>query len=207
MGVWVGGAYLALGQTSFVASTWIETALDWALGTGSVMVAYFLFPVLLPVVASMLLDGFMEKISIREYDTPLRAVPLREELPKALTFVLQALLYNALLLPVYGILFFVPPLNLALYYSVNGYLLAKEFWVMVSDRMEIQTRDTRRLRGILYLAGASLMLLANIPPFTFITPLVAAAFMVHLGHYSLKRGFVEKRPAVTSDATKILPPS
>lgn len=191
--LWVGGVYVTLGTTSIIATSWMDRVLDFVLGTGSVIMAYFLFPLLLPVIASLFLDGFMEKISQQDYGKTLRSVPLHEELPKTLLFVLQTIIINVLLLPVYGVLMFIPPLNIGLYYSVNGYLLAKEFWVMASDRMMIEAPNKRDIRGMLFMAGIFFMVCANIPPLTLVTPLMAAAFMLHFGYYALNRGIVRQR--------------
>lgn len=187
MFLWVGGVFYALTSTTIFQTGWMDGAFDWIATGGAAVLAYVLFPILLPVIASLFLDGFMEKIASQEYGKLLRKVPLHEELPKSLGFIAKALLYNLLCLPLYAILFFTG-FAFILYYALNGYLLAKEFWVMACDRMMITPAHRNIMRGTLMISGAAIMFVSTIPPFTLIMPLIAASFMIHLGFAALKDG-------------------
>ena len=92
---------------------------------------------------------------------------------------------NLLCLPFYLILMFVPPLNLVLYYVLNGYLISREFFELVAlRRMEPAAALNMRQqsRGKIMIAGILLTFLLTIPIVNFLTPVIATAFMVHLFH-------------------------
>ncbi len=192
MFLWVGGVFFAFQNTTILETGWMDGAFDIFATIGAAGLAYVLFPILLPVIASLFLDGFMEKIARHEYGKELRKVPLHEELPKSLGFIGKALLYNLLCLPLYAILFFTG-FAFVLYYALNGYLLAKEFWVMACDRMMIKPTHRNIMRGTLMVSGAAIMFVSTIPPFTLIMPLIAASFMIHLGFAALKDGRVKPK--------------
>jgi CysZ protein len=190
MVVWVGGVFYGLNATTLFQTGWLEGTFEWVFTGGAAVLAYVLFPILLPIIASIFLDGFMENIARHEYDKTLHKVKLHQELPKSLMFIGQALLYNLLCLPLYMLLFFTG-FTFVLYYMLNGYLLAKEFWVMVCDRMKIKPAHRNTMRGTLLIAGTGFMFIATIPPFTLVMPLLVSAFMVHLGFAALKDGRAE----------------
>jgi len=112
-----------------------------------------------------------------------RPQPISEVLATTVKFALMVIALNVLFLPVYLILFFVPPLNLVLYYVLNGYLVSREFYELVALR-RLEPRPARRLRrahrGRILLAGIVVVFIMTIPIVNFITPVLATAFMVHV---------------------------
>ena len=90
---------------------------------------------------------------------------------------------NILFLPIYLLLFLVPPLNIILYYLLNGYLVSREYYELVALR-RLEPRPARQLRrrhrGRMLFAGVILVFFMTIPIINFVTPVLAAAFMVHI---------------------------
>jgi uncharacterized protein involved in cysteine biosynthesis len=92
---------------------------------------------------------------------------------------LVALGLNILVLPIY----FVPFLNIFVFYTLNGYLLGREYFETVALRRlsagearELWRKEKRRL----IVAGAVITLMLTIPFLNLVAPVVATAFMLHL---------------------------
>ncbi len=188
LALWVAGASSALYYTTVFTTGWLESILDWLLGSFSVITAWFLFPLLVPAIATLFIDRFLIRIAQEEYQRELRSVPIKEELPKTLSFLALALFLNLFLYPFY--LF--PPIGQILYYIVNGYLLAREFWEMICDRMMLDQSSLRKRRSTLVMLGAALVGCANVPLLNLFTPLLAGAVMLHLGMYALANQSVKE---------------
>jgi CysZ protein len=85
-----------------------------------------------------------------------------------------------LALPIYVL---VPALNLVLFYSLNGYLLSREYFDLVTLRRldGVATNALwRERRGRWMLGGITIAGLLSIPVLNLAAPLVAAALMLHL---------------------------
>ena len=97
----------------------------------------------------------------------------------------MALLVNLVALPFYIILIFIPPMNLLLFYLVNGYLISREYFELVAwRRMDpaTATRLRKANRGRLQFAGMLLTLMMTIPVVNLLTPVIGTAFIVHVFH-------------------------
>ena len=101
----------------------------------------------------------------------------------SLRFLGIVLVVIIVLLPVYGILLFFPPLFYILSLAVNGYLVGREYFEAVAWRYLPRPeadRLRRRRRGDVWLCGVLIVLLLTIPVVNFLVPIVATAFMVHV---------------------------
>ncbi|MEO3427782.1 EI24 domain-containing protein [Pelagibius sp. CAU 1746] len=166
---------------------WVDT-LQWLVdiaAIGAIAVAsFFLFPAVMVSIMAMLLDDIAQAVERRYYPElpPAREQPLAEALLGNVIFVLITLILNLLVLPLYLILIWIPPLNLLLFYLLNGYLLGREYFEMVAAR-RLDLAATKRLRrdnrGRVILAGAAITFLLTIPLVNLITPIIATAFMLH----------------------------
>jgi CysZ protein len=143
--------------------------------------SFFLFPAVMVVVMSFLLEDIAEAVERRHYPelTPAREQPLGEAVVAALTFVAVALLLNLLILP----LLFVPFLNLFVFYLLNGYLLGREYFELVAAR-RFDTAGVRRLRrkyrGRVMLAGVAIAFMLTVPLLNLVAPIVATGYMLHV---------------------------
>ena len=163
--------------------------LDWVLGGVSVatllLVSFLLFPAAVLFVLSFLLEPIAAAVERRHYPNlpPARPQPMGEMMTSSLSFLAIALIINLLALPFYLIFLFLPPFNLILFYSINGYLLGREYYEVVAFR-RLSPKDTRTLRRRhrfrVFLAGVVVAFLLTIPVLNLLSPLVATAFMVHL---------------------------
>lgn len=176
------GIAFLLGETVFVSIGWLEYALDWLAGIGSGIVAWFLFPAILPLIASFFLEQIAGSIEKREYQVaPVPGLPFWGEVSSGLSFAAFCLFVNLILLPFY--LF--PLLFPFIYYPVNAFLLGREFFETCAAR-HVGRREARELRKsyrfIVLLAGGCLVVMVNMPVVNLFAPFIGVALTVHLFH-------------------------
>lgn len=167
----------------------LQNGAEWLFGTLSVaavlVVSFFLFPSVMLIGMSFLLDPIAEAVERRHYpDLPsARHQPTGEAIRGALIFTLVTLIINIVALPLYIALLFLPPMNLVLFYLINGYLLGREYFELVAvRRLAIQgaTKLRKHFRLRVILAGAVIAFLLTIPIVNLFTPILATAFMLHI---------------------------
>lgn len=184
---WAGDALSAwLGEQD--PGFWSEV-LQWVLGGGAVVgvlvVSFFLFPAVMVLVMSFLLEDVAAAVEARHYPglPAARAQPWSEMIAGVLVFITTSLALNILALPLYLLLLFLPPFNLFVFYLLNGYLLGREYFEIVAVRrldMATAKRLRRTYRGRVFMAGVVIALLLTVPLVNLITPIVATAFMLHV---------------------------
>ena len=170
---------------------WLEDILEWTagfvVGLSLLIVSAVLFPGVSTIIVGFLLEDVVAAVEARYYpnEPPARPQPVSEVVTSTTRFALMVIGLNLLCLPFYLILMFIPPLNLVLYYVLNGYLISREFFELVAlRRMEpaAALNMRRESRGKIMVAGILLTFLLTIPIVNFLTPVIATAFMVHLFH-------------------------
>jgi len=90
---------------------------------------------------------------------------------------------NLAALPLYLVLMFVPPLNLFVFYLLNGYLLGREYFELVAARrldMAAVKRFRRTYRGRVLLAGVVIAFLLTLPIVNLVMPIMATGAMLHV---------------------------
>jgi len=178
-------AYVVLERMTLFATGWLDTGLD-VLGSLSVLaLAWLLFPAVVVAVSSLMLDTVIQAVERRHYPglAPARDATLPEGVLGALKFLGLVAALNILALPLYIAFFFVPPLSLVLYYLLNGYLLGREYYELVSSRRlhPHQVRYLRRQESLkLFLAGIIIAFLSSVPIVNLLAPVIGTAAMVHL---------------------------
>jgi uncharacterized protein involved in cysteine biosynthesis len=131
-------------------------------------------------VTSLFLDSTIAAVESRHYPDlpPPRRVGLGEQVWGALRLLSLAVFLNLLLLPVY----FLPAINLVVFYGLNGYILGREYLETVASR-RLEPPAIRRLwsdhRMTWVASGAVIALVSTIPVINLIAPLVGAAAMTH----------------------------
>lgn len=165
--------------------TWIDWLVGFASGIGFFVLMLLLFPAVMTAAIGLFLDDIADAVERRWYpqEAPGRALALWPALWGSLRFLGVVLLVNLLLLPVYAILLFFPPLLYGLSLLVNGWLVSREYFEQVAWRYMSHAEATqmrRRYRGDLWLCGVVIVLLLTIPLVNFLVPIVATAFMVHV---------------------------
>ncbi|MEO5373234.1 MAG: EI24 domain-containing protein [Alphaproteobacteria bacterium] len=163
------------------AAPWVASLVHWLGGTAAVVLLTVLFPSVVAFVVGFFLEEIAAAVEARHYpDLPApRVQPLGEALRGALRFALVAMALNLVMLPAY----LIPGVNLLLFFALNGYLLGREYFDLVSlRRLDLtEARSLRRSRFLgLWIAGAVIALLLTIPVANMFAPIVATAFMVHV---------------------------
>lgn len=193
LAAWFGLAWAGEALSDWMAGQepggfWIGVV-EWIFGAGAVVgvlvVSFFLFPAIMVVVMSFLLDDIAEAVERRHYPglpAP-RDQPVGAAVMSGLVFAGVTLALNLLALPLYLLLLFVPPFNFFVFYLLNGYLLGREYFELVAARrldMAGVGRLRRAYRGRLLLAGAVIAFLLTVPIVNLVTPIVATGFMLHV---------------------------
>lgn len=181
---WAGDALAEWDRAPDPGSFWswlVELIFKAAAFAGLLVASFLLFPTVMVLVMSMLLDQVAAAIERRHYpNQPApREQPLGEALGIALRFTGASLALNILALPLY----LVPVFNVFVFYLLNGYLLGREYFELVAARRLDRDKAGRLRRGNswrILLAGMVIAILLTVPLVNLITPLVATGFMLHL---------------------------
>ena len=133
------------------------------------------------VIAGLFLDDAAEIIEKNEYplDPPGRAVPTLRATILSLKFLAVVILGNIVAL----FMLLIPGVNIAAFFLVNGYLLGREYFEFAAMRFreEAEAKALRRRHfGTVFLAGLVIAAFLAVPVLNLLTPLFAAALMVHL---------------------------
>ncbi|MFD2056687.1 sulfate transporter family protein [Mesorhizobium calcicola] len=186
---------LWFGLTSLVewlALPWLQALLpgmpSWAGWLGGIIaamaLAFGLALLIAPVtaiVAGLFLDDIAEVVERTDYpgDPTGRAMPALRSLVLSARFLGVVVLGNIVAL----LLLLVPGVNIAAFFIVNGYLLGREFFEFAAMRFrpEDEARALRRhYAGTVFLGGLVIAAFLAVPLLNLVTPLFAAAMMVHL---------------------------
>jgi CysZ protein len=160
---------------------------------GATIIAWFLFPGIMPVIVNFFDDRIARLIENHDYPNAVASYspPFWGELLHDLRFSLMAVLLNIIVLPFY----LLPGINLFLFYVLNGYLLGREFFVMVARRhLPIPEANALRKRygRTVLVAGIGFVVLATIPVVNLFAPFWIIAVMVHLFHLCQPRQAIMK---------------
>jgi CysZ protein len=169
-------------ETDLIPWHWLDTAVDVLGGLAVFGLAWLLFPAVVVAVSGLLLDSVVEAVERRWYPSlpPGREQPIVEMIFGVLRFFLVVAALNLIALPVY---LFLPAINLAVFYVLNGYLLSREYYELVAFRRldPARARQVRRAySGRLFAAGVIIAFFSTIPFVNLIVPVVGTAFMVHV---------------------------
>jgi len=157
----------------------------WGTAVGAVIIATLLFPGIVAAFIGLWMDQIAAAVEARHHPDlpPPRDIPLHESVASSLRLAGLAVGVNLLLLPLYIVLIFLPPLNMVVYYAVNGRLLGQEYFESIAQRRRTAD-DARGLRrdhiGQVWLAGIAMTILLTIPVLNIVAPIIGAAAMVHL---------------------------
>lgn len=188
---------------------WLDTLVDLLGGLAALLIAIVLFPGIATAVQGLFLDRIATAVEARFY--PGLAEPRSqgwvEQLAMGVKLTATVLVVNLVALPFYLGLTFVPPLNLALFYLVNGFLLGREYFELVATR-RLSPDDAFRLRHMLrrqvWVMGAVIAFLFSIPLLNLAAPALGTAMMLHLFQRLRTRGTAADVPEGPNP--KIRPP-
>jgi CysZ protein len=189
--LWLG-ATLLLAGLSLAGIPWLDTMIDILGSLGALVLAWILFPAMTMLILGFFLERVVAAVERRHYKElpPARRIGFGEAIASALRILVLAVIVNLVLLPVY----FLPPINLFLYYGLNGYVVGREYFELVALR-RLDGAAARAMwrwhRGRLVLAGVVIAFLLSVPLFNLVAPVVAAAFMLHVFEGVRRRASVE----------------
>lgn len=178
------GASALLKTLSLFSNHWAELGADLALGLTALLVPLLFFSAFATFVMSFWLDDVADIVEAEHYPHlgPARQMGWAEILAGSARFLGVMVLITALAAPFYLALLLVG-LGILLNYAVNGYLLGREYYEAVAARrMDPATMRLlfRNNLGRLWLCGAAINLLFQIPLLNLTAPVVSAAFMTHV---------------------------
>jgi len=184
---WVGLAQLRLTEIPY-----LDPAIDVLGGLGVFVLAILLFPAAATAIVGLFLEDVAAAVERRHFPQmpPPRPQGVAESAWVGIRFALIALALNVVALPLYLILLFVPPLNLFVFYGVNGYLVGREYFELAASRRlppEEATELRRAHRWRVFLAGALTAFLLTVPLVNLVAPIIGTAAMVHLFE-AMRRG-------------------
>lgn len=170
---------------------WMADALNWLIGASAVLtmlaILVFTFSQVSTLISSFFLDDVADAVERRFYpDAPAsRDVGVGEAVGVSLKFLGVTLALNIVVLPLYILALIFPPLFLFIFYGLNGYLLSREYFELVSLR-QMDPKASARLRkahrGTVFVAGVVIAFAVTIPIVNLAVPILATAFMVHVLH-------------------------
>ena len=180
LGALVFAVYWALG--TFTLLGWFDWLADWGLTALAALIAYFIYPLLLPLIISFFDDAIAEATEQIDYpDVPRPVPPFWPTLTQDARFTLKAIGLNLLVLPLY----LLPGVNVLLYYVLNGYLLGREFFMVVAGRHTTRAdaeAQWKRHRLSLIGCGIGVAFCATLPFINLVTPIWAVVLMTHFFH-------------------------
>jgi uncharacterized protein involved in cysteine biosynthesis len=177
----VAGAAWGLEHLALTSMHWLNQVIAVAGGAASVILAGLLFPGAMMAVQGVFLDDAALSVEMRHYSDNIGTPPpMARALWGSIRLAIFSIVLNLLTLPFY---FFIPAINLAVFYGLNGYLLGREYFEVVALRhMTLDAARTlrRRNRWSTFTAGVVIAFLFTIPVVSWFMPAFATAFMAHV---------------------------
>lgn len=164
--------------------TGIDTWLGWAFVPVMIVLSVFLMVPVASAFTGLFLEDVSEAVEQRHYPgLPPATVPgWPEALVQSVAFLCLVIVVNAAAFLVYP---FAGPASPLLFWSVNGFLLGREYFTMVAQRRlppaEVALMR-RRNRGRLWLAGTLMAAPLSIPLVNLLVPVLGVAVFTHLFH-------------------------
>ncbi|HEU4987212.1 MAG TPA: sulfate transporter family protein [Rhizobiaceae bacterium] len=160
---------------------WLSLIAAILAGIGLALGLALLIAPVTAIIAGLFLDDVAEIVERTDYpaDPPGKPVPAIRALVLSLKFFGVVILGNIIAL----LLLLLPGINIVAFFLVNGYLLGREFFEFAAMRFrsEADAKELRRRNaGTVFLAGLVIAGFLAVPLLNLLTPLFAAAMMVHL---------------------------
>jgi CysZ protein len=163
---------------------WLNSALEvggFLVFFGILVLTFFMMATL---IGGVFLDEVAGAVERRHYrkDPPGQSAHFSKTFAISVRFVGVTILLNILALPFYLIALFIPPVFACIFFGLNGYLLSREYFELVSLRHQDANgaRQLRKTNGIrVFVAGVVIAFLITVPIVNLFVPILATAFMLH----------------------------
>jgi uncharacterized protein involved in cysteine biosynthesis len=173
------GAITYLIQVIPEATGWLGALLnagEFALSVATLVLAVALSPPVSMLIGGLLFDFAAERVEKAIGAPPAHAPTLLGGLGNGFRIALPALLLNLLAIPLY----FVPVVNAVVFYTLNGYLMGREYSMLAGTRRGLTFKEALKLRRSARFAVFLVGLACSVVP--FVGPLVGASAMTRLVH-------------------------
>ena len=173
-----------LGQLPWPISWLVETSLEFLAISFFIFLGSILFPWVLSLVIAFFLEEIVTVVRERNYNNEfLETTGNCQAIIYAVKFGVLTSLINLVCLPIYLILLFFPIMSLVFFYLVNGLLLGREYYGLVTIGY-VASKERRAVfkenRLQVYLAGLFIAFMMTIPFINLIAPVLGSVMMVHL---------------------------
>jgi len=180
VGLWVAATW-ALQLFHYTGFWWLDRPLAVLGSAGALFLAWILFPAMSALVLGFFLDGVARDIEAHHFPDlpPARRQSFGELLYIALRLGVLAVVINLVALPFY----FFPAINFLVYFGLNGYLVAREYFLLIAlRRLDVAAANAmwRYYRWRLILVGVVIAVSLSLPIVNLAAPVWAAALMLHL---------------------------
>ena len=161
---------------------WLFGFFSWTLFA---VVTWVLFPAIVTLFVSLFLDEIADAVEGHHYPDDPRGTALGywEAFVIGLRFTSLLVLLNLCALFLYVLFFWMPLINVFIFYGLNGYLLSREYFDLVALRHGDEGQAARLRRknaGKLFLTGVVFAFLLTIPVVNLMAPIIGVAAMVHI---------------------------
>lgn len=190
----VVGGLLAWGVAGLDAKRWVSddpgliggaiNTLVWLFyGIGYVLLMWLAFAAIAQNIAAFYFERIIGAVEAKRYPDlpPAKGTSIATDISAMLRFTGVLVLWNIVAIPFY----FIPIINIVVFYLLNGYLFGREYAEAVAFRRlppaEVKAWRARH-RVTLLVAGALITLAMSIPVVNLAAPVLAAAFMTHIYH-------------------------
>ncbi len=164
--------------------TWIDNVLSWTAVPVVILMSAFLMVPVASAMTGIFLDDVAQAVEDTHYPAlgPARKTPIGEIISDTLRFLGVIVGANLIALLFY---LFLTPFAPLIFWSLNGFLLGREYFQMVAIR-RLPRAEADRMRksngGIIWLTGALMAIPLSIPIVNLLIPVLGAAAFTHLFH-------------------------
>ena len=164
--------------------TGVETLLGWASLLFMIVLSVFLMVPVASAFTGLFLEDVVDAVEDRYYPglPPAAVQSLADALLQSVNFLGLVIAANAAAFLVYP---FAGPAIPLVFWSVNGFLLGREYFTMVAQRRMPRAEAAamrRRNRGRLWLAGTLMAAPLSVPFVNLLVPVLGVATFTHIFH-------------------------
>ncbi|GAA0298403.1 EI24 domain-containing protein [Rhodovulum strictum] len=161
---------------------WVDNLLSGASLILMIVLSVFLMVPVASAFIGIFLDDVAEAVEARHYPSlpPVKPVPVLDQIRDSLGFLAVVVGVNLVALVAY---FFVGPLAPLLFWTVNGFLLGREYFQMAAMR-RLGRKGAKALRrrhaGMIFVAGVLMAVPLSVPVVNLLIPILGAAVFTHM---------------------------
>ena len=161
---------------------WLDNVFSWGAVFLALILSVFLMVPVASAITSLLLDDVADAVEAVHYPSIPQnpRTPFGEALRDTLAFLGVIIIVNLLALILYVIF---APIAIFIFWTVNGFLLGREYFMLVAMRRVGRKRAKELLRKhffTVWIAGILMAMPLSIPLLNLVIPILGAATFTHL---------------------------